>query len=273
ALDISEERAMAAEARAGIARRDAEVRRGTENASELSGELSDTQSRLKASEIARTSAQDQLDRVMREAADERAENRVLKSENDRLRSQLDRLTQDLSDARNRLNDLQSQYSSTTAQLTATSSKVEAMERADREKQQLEARRSDFAALQAGVAGLANVKANSNGFIATLPDTFFVPNQTTLHVRVKSRMDALASVIAAHRAATFIIEGHCDARPNADSFALARAQAVADYLAALGVSLSSFKVESRGATVTVSTKKTIAARSANRRVELVFIGPT
>ena len=270
--DISEERALAAERRAEISRRDAEVRRATENASDLSNQLSDAQSRLKAAEIARTSAQDQLDRVMREAADERAENRVLKSDNDRLKEQVDRLSRDLSDARNRLNDLQSQYSSTNAQLNATSSRVEAMERAEREKQQAETRRSDFAALQAAIAGLANVKASSNGFTATLPDTFFVPNQTTLHIRVKSRMDALASVIAAHRDASFIIEGHSDARPNADGFALARAQAVADYIAALGVSRSSFRVESRGATAPISIKKTVAARATNRRVELVFIGP-
>jgi outer membrane protein OmpA-like peptidoglycan-associated protein len=270
--DISEERALAAERRSEISRRDAEVRRVTENASDLTNQLSDTQSRLKASEIARTNAQDQLDRVMREAADARAENRMLKSENDRLRDQVDRLSKDLGDARNRINDLQSQYSSTNAQLSATSSKVEAMERTEREKQQAEARRSDFSALQSGIAGLSNVKPSSNGFTAILPDTFFVPNQTTLHVRVKSRMDSLASVIAAHRGATFIIEGHSDARPNADSFALARAQAVADYLAALGVSRSSFRVESRGATAPISTKKTVAARATNRRVELVFLGP-
>src|SRR5262249_17618664 len=177
---------------------------------------------------------------------------VLKSENDRLRSQVDRLSQDLSDARNRLNDLQSQYSS-------TSSKVEAYERAERDKQQAEARRGDFAALQAGIAGIASVKPSANGFTATLPDTFFVPNQTTLHVRVKSRMGSLASVISAHRDANFIIEGHSDARPNADGFAMARAQAVADYLAALGVSRSSFRVEARGANAPVSSKKTVAAR--------------
>jgi outer membrane protein OmpA-like peptidoglycan-associated protein len=147
-----------------------------------------------------------------------------------------------------------------------------MERAERDKQQAEARRSDFAALQAGVGGLANTKPSSNGFTATLPDTFFVPNQTTLHIRVKTRMDALASVIAAHRDATFIIEGHSDARPDAEGFALARAQAVADYLAALGVSRSSFRVESRGATAPSSTKKTVAARATNRRVELVFLRP-
>ena len=86
------------------------------------------------------------------------------------------------------------------------------------------------------------------------------------------MDGLASLISSYRDAAFTIEGHTDARPNADAFALARAQSVADYLAALGVSRSSFKIESRGATVPVSTRKTAAARAMNRRVELVFVGP-
>jgi len=168
--------------------------------------------------------------------------------------------------------LQSQYSSTSARLNETSSKVAEMERLDREKQQAEARRRDFAALQAGVAAIVTIKPSGNGFVATLPDSFFVPSLTTLHVRSKSKMDALGSVIAAHRDATLSIEGHTDARPNADGFALARAQAVADYLAALGVSRTSIKVESRGATVPISTRKTLAARAMNRRVELVFAGP-
>lgn len=270
--DISEERALAAERRAEISRRDAEVRRATETASDLSSELSDTQSRLKASEMARVNAQDQLDRVMREAADARADNRSLKSENDRLRDQVNRLNQDLTDARARISDLQSQYSTTTAKLTETSTRVEAMERAERDKQQAEARRRDFAALQAGVSGLATLKPSGNGFIATLSDAFFVPNQTALQLKVKSKMDALANLIAAHPEAVFTIEGHADARPNAEGFALGRAQSVADYLAALGVQRSNFKVESRGATVPISTRKTVAARAMNRRVELVFVGP-
>jgi outer membrane protein OmpA-like peptidoglycan-associated protein len=270
--DIAEERAAAAERRADIARRDAEVRRATETASDLSSQLADTESRLKASEIARVNAQDQLDRTMREAADARAENRSLRSENDRLHSEVDRLGRDLAEARGRLSDLQAQYSSATSRLTDTSSRVEAMERAERERQMAEARRKDFAALQAAVAALVTIKANANGFVATLPDTFFLPNQATLHVRAKAKLDALASTIAAHREATFTIEGHSDARPNADSFALGRAQAVADYLAALGVQRGSFKVESRAATVPVSTRKTLAARAMNRRVELVFVGP-
>jgi outer membrane protein OmpA-like peptidoglycan-associated protein len=270
--DIAEERALASERRAEISRRDAEVRRATETASDLSSELSDTQSRLRASELARENAQNQLDRVMREAADARAENRSLKSENDRLRGQVDRLNQDLTEARARISDLQSEYSSTTAKLTETSSRVEAMERVEREKQQAEARRRDFAALQAGIAGLANVKPSGGGFTATLSDSFFVPNQTALQLRVKSKMDALASLIAAHPDAVFTIVGHADTRANAEGFALARAQSVAEYLAALGVPRSSFKVDSRGATVPISTRKTAAARAMNRRVELIFVGP-
>lgn len=270
--DIAEERAAAAERRSEIARRDAEVRRATETATDLNSQLTEAQSRLKASEIARVNAQDQLDRVMREAADARAENRSLRSENDRLRNDVDRLNQDLTEARGRISDLQSQYSSTTARLSETSSKVEAMERAEREKQQAEARRRDFASLQSSVAAIVTVKPSGNGFVVTLPDSFFVPNLTTLHLRAKAKMDALGSVIAAHRDAAFSIEGHSDARANADSFALGRAQAVADYLAALGVSRTSIRVESRGSTVPISTRKTLAARAMNRRVELVFVGP-
>jgi len=270
--DIAEERALAAERRAEISRRDAEVRRATENASDLSAQLSDTQSRLKASEIALTNTQGQLDRALRDAAESRADNRALKSENDRLREQVDRLNQDLSAAQARISDLQSQYTSTSAKLNETSSRVEAMERSERDKMQAEARRKEFAALQAGVASFANVKPAGNGFVATLSDSFFVPNQTALQLRAKSKMDGLASLISSYRDAAFTIEGHTDARPNADAFALARAQSVADYLAALGVSRSSFKIESRGATVPVSTRKTAAARAMNRRVELVFVGP-
>jgi outer membrane protein OmpA-like peptidoglycan-associated protein len=238
----------------------------------LTSQLSDTQSQLKASELARVNAQDQLDRTMREAADARAENRSLRSENERLRGDMDRVSRDLAEARGRIADLQSQYSSTTAKLTETSTRVESMERAEREKQKAEARRRDFAALQAGVGAIITVKPNANGFVATLGESFFVPNQTTLQLRAKAKMDSLASVIAAHQDAQFTIEGHSDVRPNADGFSLSRAQAVADYIAALGVPRASFRVESRGATVPISTGRTLAARAMNRRVELVFVSP-
>ena len=215
---------------------------------------------------------DQLDRAMREGADARAENRSLKSENDRLRNEVDRLSQELNQSRATIQDLQSQYSSTTAKLTETATRVETMEKMEREKQQAEARRRNFAALQSALAGLVTVKASGNGFTAILPDLFFVPNQSQLALRAKAKIDAVAQTLAAHPDAAFAIEGHSDARAAAESFALGRAQAVADYIAALGVSRTNFKVESRGAMIPLSTKKTIAARTMNRRVELVFTAP-
>jgi outer membrane protein OmpA-like peptidoglycan-associated protein len=272
AREISEERAIAAARRAEIARRDAEVRRVTENASDLSDRLSDTEARLKAAEIARASMTEQLDRAMREGADARAENRSLKNDNERLRNEVDRLSQELGQARSTIQDLRTQYSSTTAKLSETASRVESMERVEREKQQAEARRREFSALQSTLAGIVTVKASGNGFVAILPDVFFVPNQTTLALRAKSKIDALAQALAAHPEAVFAIEGHSDARPAADSFALGRAQAVADYIAALGVPRTNFKVESRGALAPLSTRKTIAARAMNRRVELTFTAP-
>jgi outer membrane protein OmpA-like peptidoglycan-associated protein len=272
AREISEERAIAAARRAEISRRDAEVRRVTENASDLTERLSDTEARLKAAEIARTSMTEQLDRAMREGADARAENRSLKNENDRLRNEIDRLTQDLTQARSTIQDLQAQNSSATAKLTETTSRVEAIERMEREKREAESRRREFAALQSALASIVTVKPKGDGFVAILPDVFFVPNQPQLALRAKAKIDALAQTLAAHPEAVFAIEGHSDARAAADSFALGRAQSVADYIAALGVSHTSFKVESRGASVPLSTKKTIAARTMNRRVELAFTAP-
>jgi outer membrane protein OmpA-like peptidoglycan-associated protein len=269
ARDISEERAIAAERRSEIARRDAEVARANETASDLSSRLQDAETRFKASEISRVSAQEQLDRSLHEAADARAENRSLRADNDRLQGEIERLSQDLASARSRVSELQSQYSTTNAKLVDASSRADAMEREARERELAEARRRDIAELQAVIAGIAQVRAMGGGFVAVLPDTYFVPNQTTLHVRVKTKMDALAQSLAAHKDVVFTIEGHSDARPNADGFALARAQAVGDYIAAFGVSRTNFRVESRGATAPLSTKKTIAAKAMNRRVELVF----
>jgi outer membrane protein OmpA-like peptidoglycan-associated protein len=272
ARDISEERALAAERRAEINRRDAEVRRANEAASGLEEQLSDTQTRLKASELSRTNAEEQLSRALREAADARAENRSLRNENERLRGEVSRLSQDLADSRTQIATLQAQFSSANSRLAETSSRVEAMERAEREKREAEARRREFADLQAAIARIVTVKPNGNGFVAVLPDSFFLPNQSSLALKVKAKMDALGQAIAAHPVAVFTIEGHSDARTTADSFALGRAQSVADYIAAYGVPSASFKVESRGSSAPLSSKKTLAARALNRRVEIVFVAP-
>jgi outer membrane protein OmpA-like peptidoglycan-associated protein len=265
ARDISEERAIAAARRAEISRRDAEVRRATENAEDLGARLLETETRLKAAEIARASVGDQLDRALREGADARAENRQLRAENQRLRDDFERANRDLAEARATISELQSQN-------TSASAKLSEIERGERERQQAEARRRDFGVLQTAISTLVRVKPSGSGFIATLPDSFFVPNQTNLALRVKAKVDELARLIAGHSEAAFTIEGHSDARAGSEAFALGRAQAVAEYMAALGVSRTNFRVESRGASVPISRARTAAAKASNRRVELVFVGP-
>ncbi|HWN98157.1 MAG TPA: OmpA family protein [Blastocatellia bacterium] len=263
--DISEERAIAAARRAEISRRDAEVRRATENAEDLGARLQESEARVKAADMTRAAIGEQLDRALREGADARAENRQLKSENQRLREGFDQVNRDLTEARATIAQLQSQNSSASARLTE-------IERADRERQQVEGRRRDFEAFRAAVATIVRIKPSGSGFIATLPDSFFVPNQASLALRVKAKVDELARVIAGHPDAAFTIEGHSDTRPNAEAFALGRAQAVAEYIGALGVSRTNFRVESRGAAVPISTARTLAAKASNRRVEIVFVGP-
>jgi outer membrane protein OmpA-like peptidoglycan-associated protein len=265
ARDIAEERAIAAERRAEIARRDTELRRAHENASDLTTRLTEVETQYRASEMARANAQDQLDRALHEAADARAEVRALRSENDRLRDEIN-------DARSRISQLQQQASQSSEQLTASSSRLEEMERKERERIEMESRRRDFAALQSVIATVVTVKPNASGFVATLPDSFFLPNKTTLHVKAKAKMDALSQTIAAHRGITFSIAGNWDASPAAEGLALGRAQAVADYIAAYGVAKTDIKVESRGSSALVSRGRTVAARAANRRVELVFTAP-
>lgn len=272
ARDVAEERAEAAARRAEIARRDEEVRRATETASDLGEQLSDTQTRLRASELSRKNVEDQLSRALRDGADAKAENRSLQTENARLRGEVDRLERELSSARSQITSLQSQFSSTNARLSETSERVEAMERAERERIEAEARRRDFANLRSEVSRIVGAKPSGTGFIAVLPDNFFLINRTTMALRVKAKMDALAQAIAAYPKITFVIEGHSDKRPNADNFALGRAQAVADYLIALGVPAANVKVESRGAGFPVSSSRTARGKAQNRRVELVFSGP-
>src|SRR5262249_34143027 len=227
---------------------------------------------LRAWELARTSGEDQLSRALREAADARAENRSLQSQIDQMRAENDRLNRDLSDARARLNDLQSQYSTTAVKLNEERTRADAMAKAERDRREAEARRQDFASLSGVLASICTGKAKGDGVGAGLPGGVVSANRTALALSAKAKMDALARAIAAHSDVRFTIEGNCDARAAADSFAMGRAQSVADYIIAVGVSAASFKVVSQGDSVPVSSNKTLRGRAANRRVELVFVGP-
>jgi len=242
------------------------VRRATNNASDLESQLSEMDAKLRASEIARNSSEEQLSRAMREAAEARAENRQLIAENSRLRREVEQASTELTGARQRITSLESQF-------TSASSRIEEIERRDRENAEAESRRRKFADLQAALTKAGTVKPTSDGFVLVLSDAYFVaPNQTALGRPVKAKMDALGEALRANPEIVFTIEGHSDARANAEAFALGRAQSVADYIAAYNVPRNNFRVESRGASAPASSGKTVRARALNRRVEIVFVSP-
>src|SRR5262249_34072515 len=62
--DISEEKAVAAQHRAELLRRDEDVTRANASATDLEQKLTDTDARLRASELARTNVEDQLSRAL-----------------------------------------------------------------------------------------------------------------------------------------------------------------------------------------------------------------
>lgn len=272
ARDISEEKALAADRRSEIARRDAEVRRATENATDLQDQLNEMNARYKGSEMARNSAEEQLNKTLRELAESRVEVRNLREDNNELRGENSRQSKEITDLKNQIANLQAQYSTVSNRLNETSSKVETMRKEEQERQKAETRRREFQQLQSSLSSIVTIKPTGNGFIAILPDTFFVTNQTSLALRAKAKIDAIAQALAAYPDVVFTIEGHSDTRANAESFAFGRAQAVADYIAAFNVSRTNFKIESQGASVPVSAAKTVAAKAQNRRVQLVFVAP-
>jgi len=121
--------------------------------------------------------------------------------------------------------------------------------------------------------ILTVKPYGAGFVAVLPDSFFVYNKSDLALRVKAKMDSLGQALAAHPDVAFTVEGYSDTRPSADNFARGRAQAVADYIIAVGVPRDNVKVDSQADSSPLSRGRTPQARALNRRVELVFVPPS
>lgn len=101
--------------------------------------------------------------------------------------------------------------------------------------------------------------------------FFDEDQTNLRLGATSALESVAEAIKASPASQLIhVVGHTDdtGRPDYnEKLALARAQSVAGYLAARGISTDQIKVESFGALRPVATNRSAAGRQLNRRTEV------
>lgn len=101
--------------------------------------------------------------------------------------------------------------------------------------------------------------------------FFDEDQTNLRLGAVSSLEKVAEAIKTSSAARSVhVVGHTDdtGRPDYnDKLALARAQSVAAYLAARGISTDQIKVESFSASRPVANNRTAAGRQLNRRTEV------
>jgi len=123
----------------------------------------------------------------------------------------------------------------------------------------------------GAAGPGSVQE----FNQTVGDrVFFDTDQTDLSSTAQATLDKQAAWLNQYNKYTFTLEGHADERGTREyNFALGerRAQAVRDYLAAKGVSLSRMKTISYGKERPVAVCDDISCWSQNRRVVTVLNG--
>ena len=111
-------------------------------------------------------------------------------------------------------------------------------------------------------------------IIVLNGVNFDTNKATLTATAKRILDANLAKIKrnANRVKMVHVVGHTDSRGTAahnDALSKARAKAVADYLAANGVTASKLMSAGKGESMPVADNTTADGRARNRRVEITF----
>lgn len=106
------------------------------------------------------------------------------------------------------------------------------------------------------------------------DVLFEVDSVRLRPGAARRLDALAGYLAAERGVQVRIDGHTDSTAS-DAYNLqlsrARAQSVAEALAAAGVEPRRLRVEGFGERQPVADNATAQGRQRNRRVEITLVG--
>jgi outer membrane protein OmpA-like peptidoglycan-associated protein len=214
---------------------------------ELLDQIDELKSELRVSEASRERAETEAERAHDEAADLRAQVRSLQS-------QVGQLTDEVRSAENRLG------------------MVEKEREAERQSsQQIQA----YSALNQMLGPVATVQADPRGFKVVLPDGLFDPKTGALRTTAAAKLNPIAGVLLGQPGVPFLVEGYMDDRGVADVLlqtSQVRAQAVADFFAGAGISSDRFSVTGYGSANPLAPNKTLKGRTANRRVELVFLKP-
>lgn len=245
AREISEERAEAKRIRDEMRAREEAIAVNERTITEYLDKIDDLEAQLKVSEGGRIRAEEGYERANDEAADLRAQLRVMQSQIDDL----------------------------TGQLRQAQDRVGTAER-ERDAERIAAERAkSFTSLQQMLGSVAKVQTDARGFKVVLPDSMFDPRTGALKATAAAKLNPIAGVLLGHPSVPFLVEGYMDDRGKPDAILAAstnRAQAVSTFLANAGVAQDRFSMTGYGSASPVASNKSVAGRGANRRVELVFL---
>jgi chemotaxis protein MotB len=164
--------------------------------------------------------------------------------------------------------------------TSTKDAAEEKKKADREEQDFRAvkRRVDNLAKKAGLRGKVNVTVRRRGLVIQLltDKVFFASGQAELRPAAHVLVSKIGAVVRDERSHPVVVEGYTDSQPISNSryssnWALsgARASAVVDDFAKIGVLANRMSLQGYGSQVPVDTNSTVTGREKNRRVEIVL----
>jgi len=99
------------------------------------------------------------------------------------------------------------------------------------------------------------------------------DKAALRAEAKENLSKLAKILKKYPDTNILIEGHTDATGSEEhnlELSRARAQAVANYLAGLGVDATRFTIMGYGESQPIASNETPEGRQANRRVEIAIM---
>lgn len=130
------------------------------------------------------------------------------------------------------------------------------------------------ALQSELADL-KARPTERGLVLTIGDVLFEVNKADLIAGATNNLKPLVTAMETRPDQNLIIEGHTDSTGTRDynlGLSMRRAQAVADFLTANGISENRITTRGLGPDVPVAGNDTSTGRQLNRRVEVILPQP-
>ncbi|HTH51222.1 MAG TPA: OmpA family protein [Pyrinomonadaceae bacterium] len=228
---------------------------------------------IRAAENKITDAQNQVDELKNELARE-TRNREL-AERDVLN--LQNQVRDLKEDNRRLSE---DLGKTRSELSAAMAKVAAIENEKAEQASQQNRELKAAQIKAAepelmksLRALGSVTKNDRGIVLSLPETLWTGARSTTFVpQADGKLTLLGEILNNNPDYRVTIESHTDNSGDAtliQSVTDKRSYAVADRLAALGVTESRIVAKGYGASVPVAPNTTAASRAKNRRLLVIL----